>query len=140
MVSVLRKVPEFRGDSRFTTWACTFAIREVAGKIGRHVWRRDGVRFDDDGWDRLPAGPGGSPAEVAEGRELVAALGRGVSTEPTEHQRLVFVAIVVHGTPLDTLAIEVRSNRNALYKTMFDARRKLPAYLVRHGHLELEAG
>ena len=47
----------------------------------------------------------------------------------------MFVAIVVNGVPLDALAAQLGSNRNAIYKTMFDARRKLRAALAANGYL-----
>jgi RNA polymerase sigma-70 factor (ECF subfamily) len=50
----------------------------------------------------------------------------------------VFVAIVLNGVPLDALAIELGSTRNAIYKTMFDARRKLRAALAANGYLDDE--
>jgi len=53
----------------------------------------------------------------------------------TARQRRVFVAIVLNGVPLDTLVLEMASNRNAIYKTLFDARRKLRAALVANGYL-----
>lgn len=136
VVSILRKLTDFRGESRFTTWACTFAIHEVSNKFGRHVWRRDGVQLDDAGWDRLPDTFGGGPEAVAESRAMLSALREAVERELTERQRYVFTAIVVNGVPLDVLAAELSSNRNAIYKTIFDARRKLRAHLVAHGHLE----
>ena len=54
----------------------------------------------------------------------------------TERQRRVFVAIVLNGIPLDALVRELGSSRNAIYKTLYDARRKLRAQLVAAGHLE----
>jgi RNA polymerase sigma-70 factor, ECF subfamily len=50
-------------------------------------------------------------------------------------QRKVFIAIVLNGVPLDTLVFEMASNRNAIYKTLFDARRKLRAALATNGYL-----
>ena len=38
--------------------------------------------------------------------------------------------------PLDALVAELASNRNAIYKTLFDARRKLRVALVTHGYLD----
>ncbi|MGE5720581.1 MAG: sigma-70 family RNA polymerase sigma factor, partial [Nocardioidaceae bacterium] len=58
-----------------------------------------------------------------------------VNEELTPRQRRVFVAIVLKDVPLDTLVIELASNRNAIYKTLFDARRKLRAALVTNGYL-----
>ena len=56
----------------------------------------------------------------------------------SERQRRVFVALVVEGVPLDALTIELGSTRNAIYKTMFDARRKIRAHLVAHGYLSAQ--
>ncbi|MEO3868884.1 sigma factor-like helix-turn-helix DNA-binding protein [Nonomuraea sp. B12E4] len=56
--------------------------------------------------------------------------------ELTERQRRIFVAIVLTGVPLDALALELGSNRNAIYKTMFDARRKLRAALAANGYVD----
>ncbi|MDX6357240.1 MAG: hypothetical protein QOH37_294 [Nocardioidaceae bacterium] len=135
-VSILRKVRSFRGESRFTTWACAFAIHEVAGKFGRHAWRRDGVRLDEGSWDDVPERLGVGPESVAESRDLLAALRSAVETQLTPHQRTVFVALVVDGIALDVLVAELGSNRNAIYKTMFDARRKLRLHLETHGYLD----
>ena len=63
------------------------------------------------------------------------ALRRAVEEELTERQRRVFTAIVVHGVPLDALVVQLGSSRNAIYKTMFDARRKLRAALAAKGYL-----
>jgi RNA polymerase sigma-70 factor, ECF subfamily len=61
-----------------------------------------------------------------------------VDTELTARQREVFVAIVVNDVPLDALAVRLGSSRNALYKMMFDARRKLRAVLAANGYLDDE--
>jgi len=135
VLAIIAKIGEFRGESRFTTWACKFVIFEVSGKIGRHFWRHPPIPLEAGNWDRLPDRFGLDPARESEWRDLVRALRRAVEEELTEHQRRVFTAIVVDGVPLDALAVKLRSNRNALYKTMFDARRKLRASLVANGYL-----
>lgn len=140
LVSILRKVEEFRGESKFTTWAYKFVIFEISNKFARHVWRRDGGQLDDEAWDRLPAALGADPGNVTETRELVGAVHRAVEEILTAHQRKVFVAIVLNGMPLDALVAEMDSNRNAIYKTLFDARRKLHRHLVEQGLIEPQAG
>ena len=135
LIAITGKLGQFRGESRFTTWAYKFVIFEVSAKIGRHFWRHPSVPFDTEDWDRLPDRFGFDPAQEAEWRDLLAALHRAVDEELTARQRRVFVAIVLNGVPLDTLVIEMASNRNAIYKTMFDARRKLRAALVANGYL-----
>lgn len=134
LVSVLRRLEDFRGESRFTTWACKFAVLEVSTKIGRHVWRRDGVQLDAQAWERLPARLGNGPAQVAEARAMVTCVTRAVQEVLTPHQRRVFAAIVIDGVPLDALATHLNTSRNAIYKTMFDARTKLRRHLEAQGY------
>jgi RNA polymerase sigma-70 factor, ECF subfamily len=109
----------------------------VLGRVGQRLgdWRRPAVRLQAGDWDRLPDRFGLDPARESEWRDLIRALRRAVQDELTEHQRRVFTAIAVDGVPLDALAAQLGSNRNALYKTMFDARRKLRASLVADGYL-----
>jgi RNA polymerase sigma-70 factor, ECF subfamily len=92
--------------------------------------------LDGERWDRLPDRFGFDPAREAEWRELLAALRRAVDTELTPRQHEVFVAVALNDVPTDVLAIRLESNRNALYKMMFDARRKLRAALVANGYLD----
>jgi RNA polymerase sigma-70 factor, ECF subfamily len=135
LLAITAKVGQFRGESRFTTWAYKFVIFEVSAKIGRHFWRHPVVPLGAEQWQRLPARFGFDPAREAEWRDLAAAVRRAVDTELTPRQREVFVAIVVNGVPLDTLVLSLGSNRNAIYKVMFDARRKLRAALAANGYL-----
>jgi RNA polymerase sigma-70 factor (ECF subfamily) len=43
---------------------------------------------------------------------------------------------VVDGVPLDALAARLSLERNAIYKVIFDARRKIRRALVANGYLE----
>jgi RNA polymerase sigma-70 factor, ECF subfamily len=135
LLAITGKIGQFRGESRFTTWAYKFVLFEVSAKIGRHFWRHPVVPMDAEDWERLPDRFGFDPALEAECRDLVAAVRRAVDTELTAHQREVFVAIVVNGVPLDTLVLSLGSSRNTIYKIMFDARRKLRAALAANGYL-----
>ncbi|MCP9950017.1 sigma-70 family RNA polymerase sigma factor [Actinomadura madurae] len=137
MVAIIAKVREFRGESRFTTWAYKFVLLELANKIGRHFWRRRTWPMEQEDWDRLPDRFGLRPEDQAEWRDLVAALRRAVDDELTEHQRTIFSALVLGGVPADALADKLGTTRNALYKALFDARRKLRANLVANGYLTL---
>jgi RNA polymerase sigma-70 factor (ECF subfamily) len=136
LMALTGKLGQFRGESRFTTWAYRFVILEVSAKIGRHFWQNSAVPLDAEHWDRLPDRLGLEPAREAEHRDLAGAVRRAVDEQLTPRQRQVFVALVLNGVPLDALAAELGSSRNALYKTMFDARRKLRAALVANGYLD----
>jgi RNA polymerase sigma-70 factor, ECF subfamily len=134
LVAITGKIGQFRGESRFTTWAYKFVIFEVSAKIGRHFWRHPAVRLDAEDWDRLPGWFGADPAHQAEWGDLFAALRRAVDSELTPRQREVFVAIVLNDVPLDTLVLHLGSSRNAIYQVLFAARRKLRAALVANGY------
>jgi RNA polymerase sigma-70 factor (ECF subfamily) len=138
LLAITQKAGQFRGESRFTTWAYRFVIFEVSAKIARHFWRHPARPLNAESWDRLPDRFGFDPAQESEWRDLLDALRRAVDTELTPRQREVFVAVALNDVPADALAIRLGSNRNALYKTMFDARRKLRAALVANGYLHDE--
>jgi RNA polymerase sigma-70 factor, ECF subfamily len=101
LMAITAKLGQFRGESRFTTWAYKFVILEVSDKVGRHFWRHPSMPLDAEDWDRLPDVFGFEPAQEAEWRDLLAALRRAVDTELTVRQREAFVAIVLNGVPLD---------------------------------------
>jgi RNA polymerase sigma-70 factor (ECF subfamily) len=136
LVAITGKLGQFRGESRFTTWAYKFVIFEVSAKVGRHFWRHPDVPLDTEDWNRLPGHFGFDPARETEWRDLLGALRRAVDEVLTARQRTVFVAIVLNGVPLDTLVLELSSSRNAIYKTLFDARRKLRAALAANGYID----
>ena len=138
LLAILGKLGQFRGESRFTTWAYKSVILEVSSKIGRHSWRHPSVPPDAEDWDRLPDVFGFEPAQEAEWRDLLAALRRAVDNELTPRQREVFVAIVLNQVPLDALVAELATTRNAIYNMVFDARRKLRAALAADGFLGYE--
>ena len=136
MLAILAKLGEFRGESRFTTWAYRFVILEVSSKLGRHYWRNPPVALDTGQWERLPDRLGIDPAWNVEAAGILAEVRRVVEDELTSHQRRIFVAIVVDGIPLDAVAAKVGLERNAIYKVTFDARRKIRRALVAKGYLE----
>jgi RNA polymerase sigma-70 factor (ECF subfamily) len=136
MLAILAKLAAFRGESRFITWAYRFVILEVSSKLGRHYWRNPPVTLDAGQWERLPDQLGIDPVQHAESAGILAEVRRVVDDELTAHQRRVFVAIVVDGIPLDAVAARLGLRRNAVYKVIFDARRKIRRALVAKGFLD----
>ena len=134
-LAVLGKVDRFRGESRFTTWAYAFVVFEVSTVLGRR-WRRthERVEITPELWDTVPDRLGAGPEEVAQARELVRLLRAAVERELTPRQRETFLAVVVEGVPLDALVDELGTTRGAVYKTVFDARRKIRQFLVANGY------
>lgn len=134
LVNILGKLDDFKGLSRFTTWAYKFAIFEVSSKLARHAWHRYPPSRDDLEPGELPDGLLHRPSEDAERREQLFVLKGAVNNELTPRQRQVFVAIALNDVPIDALALELNSNRNAIYKNLFDARRKLRECLAAAGY------
>ena len=134
MVNILAKLDEFRGLSRFTTWAYKFVIFEVSSKVARHAWQHHPPSAEELTWERLPDALAADPGDTAERKEQLAALTRAIAEDLTARQREVFIAIALNEVPIDVLALELGSNRNAVYKNLFDARRKLRACLAAAGY------
>jgi RNA polymerase sigma-70 factor (ECF subfamily) len=133
LVAVLAKLDDFRGASRFTTWAYKFALLEAGVRLRRRAWQEREVVLDSDSWTRLGAGGDGPDAD-AERAELMRALSEAIGSDLTDHQRRVLVAITIDGVPIDVLAERLSTTRGALYKTLHDARRRLRAALTERGH------
>jgi RNA polymerase sigma-70 factor (ECF subfamily) len=132
LVAVLRKLDDFRGESRFTTWAYKFALYEAAVKLRRRAWQDRELPLEPETWSLMAAG-GASPAEHAAESELLAALQVAIAEGLSAHQRDVLVAITLNGVPIDVLAERLNTTRGALYKTLHDARRKLRRGLAEGG-------
>ena len=62
LMNILRRLDDFRGLSRFTTWAYKFAVFEVSSKVARHAWRRHPPTTVELTWERLPDGCRRDPA------------------------------------------------------------------------------
>ena len=132
LVTVLAKLDDFRGASRFTTWAYKFAMLEAGARVRRRAWQHREVVLDSDSWMQLTEPTQGSTLS-AEHVALFGALADGIAADLTPHQRCVLVALVIDGVPIDVLAERLNTTRGALYKTLHDARRKLRAVLADKG-------
>ena len=131
LMSILRRLGDFRGDSQFTTWARKFAIVEAGAKVRKQARRGREMPVAPVSWPSLAdTAPG--PHQHAEAQDLLRALREEVG-RLTGHQRQVFVAIALNQVPIDVLAERLATTRGALYKTLHDARRSLRAALGARG-------
>ncbi|HLF28560.1 MAG TPA: sigma-70 family RNA polymerase sigma factor [Anaerolineae bacterium] len=138
LLAILKRLPEFRGDSRFTTWAYKFGVNIALVAARREGWKRvslDSLLADSDlsEWPFAEVTPVGDPARAALQGEVWSVILDVIEHQLTEHQRLVLKAMVFDGVPMDEMARHLGSNRNALYKLLHDARRKLRAHLEARG-------
>jgi RNA polymerase sigma-70 factor, ECF subfamily len=124
LMAVLSKLDDFRGASRFTTWAYKFALLEAGVKLRRRAWQEREVVLEPEGWNAFED-RGSSLHEELERGELLHELKSAIDSSLTPHQRQVFVALALNEVPIDVLAERLDTTRGALYKTLHDARKKL---------------
>ena len=128
LVSVLARLDDFRGASRFTTWVYKFALYEAAVKLRKRAWQGRELPLEPETWN-LFASAGLEPDAELEQSELLSTLQEAIRDVLTPHQRRVLVALALNGVPIDVLAERLGTTRGALYKTLHDARRKLRKHL-----------
>jgi RNA polymerase sigma-70 factor (ECF subfamily) len=132
LVAVLAKLDDYRGASRFTTWAYKFALLEAGVRLRRRAWQEREVVLDSDSWTRLARSTPGADTD-AERSELLHTLSECIGEVLTPHQRQVLVSLAMDGVPIDVLAERLSTTRGALYKTLHDARRKLRTKMTERG-------
>ena len=130
LVALLAHLDDFRGASRFVTWACKFAIVNVSATLRRRLWKERERPFDHG--DRIDVAVAGTNTdEERESLELWELVRRAVAEVLTERQRVVLLAVVFDGVPIDVVADRLETTRGAIYKTLHDARHKLRAVVER---------
>jgi RNA polymerase sigma-70 factor (ECF subfamily) len=65
--------------------------------------------------------------------EVTAVLDEAIQHDLTDKQRMVFKLIVFEQVPMDAIVQRLGTNRNAVYETMHNARKKLKRALQAHG-------
>ncbi len=133
LMTVLARLDTFRGDSRFLTWAMTIAVHGAWAELRRRRWRD--VSLEDVLAEREIAShpeDGGAQGRV-ERSALVASLFELIEADLTERQRTALLAML-RGMPQEEIARHLESNRNAVYKLIHDARRRLKEGLEKAGY------
>jgi RNA polymerase sigma-70 factor (ECF subfamily) len=132
-LKVIDRLDDFRGLSRFTTWAYKFAVFEVSDVVAHHAWRRHAPAGEELAWERIADVALPTPEEQVHQQAQLRALSLAID-ELTDRQREVFVSIALNGVAMDVVALKLGANRNAIYKNLFDARRSLRSKLASAGY------
>ncbi|MBA3425470.1 MAG: sigma-70 family RNA polymerase sigma factor [Rubrobacter sp.] len=125
LIKILDNLDSFRGECRFVIWAQKFAIRTAFAELQRSRWRDISLdeaierRVHDEPADALE-----DPSRAATRSMFMAQFRRFVDEELTEKQRRALLA-AMNGMPLEAVADRMNTNRNALYKVLHDARKRL---------------
>lgn len=138
---ILDNIQTFRGDSRFTTWAMKIGTRTAISELRR-------ARYKDFSLENLTANgeimvglaptdsttnrPTG-PEKATERDNVLQVIGQALDEALTDRQRTALEAVTLQGIPMDVVAEQMDTNRNALYKLLHDARKKLKSHLESEG-------
>lgn len=127
LVKILDSLDSFRGESRFTTWAVSVAVRIAMSEMRRKYYRN--VSLERSGTaESVRIEPVAPEEATAEQRELSSRacglLNRLIDEELTERQR-VAIRGALDGLPVEVIAERLGSQRNAVYKLLHDARLRL---------------
>lgn len=140
LIAILNHLADFRGDSKFTTWAYKFAVN-IGLTASRHVrWKDvslDQLSSDEEGafseWVLRDKSSALAPDVAALQGEVRQVIWDVMEHDLTDHQRRILLLMVFHEVPMDEVVQQLNANRNAIYKSLHDARRKLKSGLQARG-------
>jgi RNA polymerase sigma-70 factor (ECF subfamily) len=138
LLRVMNGLDSFEGRSQFTTWAYKIAVRVALNELRRRKWRDvslDGLEAPDSegASPREFRSQDASPESIVERADVVQRVQRILAEELSERQRAAMMAINVEGVPMEEVARRLKTNRNALYKLLHDARVRLKERLEAEG-------
>lgn len=140
LVAVMNHLSDFRGDSKFTTWAYKFAVNIALMTARRERWKDvslDQLSYSGDDtlseWMLQDKSPGLAPDQSALQVEVGETIREVIERDLTEKQREVLIMMVFNEVPMDEVVRRLGTNRNAIYKMLHDARRKLKSGLQARG-------
>ena len=140
LIAIMNNLSDFRGDSKFTTWAYKFAINIGLTTARRERWKDvslDELSFSEDGsffeWMRHDKSSEFAPDQSAMQGEVRKIIQEVIQHDLTDNQRSVLTMMVFNEVPMDEVVRQLGTNRNAVYKLLHDARRKLKNGLQARG-------
>ncbi len=135
LLRVLDQLNTFEGRSLFTTWVHKIAIRIALTELRRKRWRDSSLDELTEN-EELPPPPGlladpqASPERSAERADMLSRVSRILEEELTPKQREALVLLGLQDIPMEDAAKRMKTNRNALYKLLHDARLRLKRRLA----------
>jgi RNA polymerase sigma factor (sigma-70 family) len=138
LLRVLDQLHTFQGRSMFTTWVHKIAVRIALTELRRKRWQDSSLDELMDNEEspappRLMADHNPGPEDAAERTDMLEHVRRILDQELTPKQREALVLLGIQGVPLEEAARRMKTNRNALYKLLHDARLRLKRRLTAEG-------
>jgi RNA polymerase sigma-70 factor (ECF subfamily) len=134
MLHITRNLGQFRGESRFTTWALAIAIRVAFNEMRRSRWRDVSLdaRMGADGFAKAITDTSVDDPERSLARKEILEILDAALRELTPKQRQILIA-ELRGVPQEQLATRMGMTRNALYKLGHDGRKRMKQKLLASG-------
>ncbi|MCL5611154.1 MAG: RNA polymerase sigma factor [Chloroflexi bacterium] len=138
LLRVLDQLDTFEGRSMFTTWVHKIAVRIALTELRRKRWQDSSLDEIVDNEElpvpaRIIADRQPGPAETVEQADMMARVRRILEQELTPKQREALMLLSIQDVPLEEAAKRMKTNRNALYKLLHDARLRLKRRLTNEG-------
>jgi RNA polymerase sigma-70 factor (ECF subfamily) len=135
LLRVLDQLETFEGRSLFTTWVHKIAIRIALTELRRKRWRDASLDELTENEDAPPpagllADPQASPERSVERSDMMTRVKRILDEELTPKQREALTLLSLQDMPMEEAARRMKTNRNALYKLLHDARLRLKRRLA----------
>lgn len=132
LIRIRQSLSAFRGDAHFLTWAMSVAIRVAFSELRRARWQDRSLDQMMAGGVIRPMSPGAPAEHAILQNQLAGILNRAIHGDLSERQRRAILA-ELGGAPLEEIARRLDINRNAVYKLLHDARRKLRDAILESG-------
>lgn len=139
MIRILQNLDSFRGESRFTTWAQKIALRVAFSELRRKRWenlsldRLSSLPERDEATPLAIPDDAPAPDSRTSSRMAMELVSQIIDTELTELQRTALHTLIMQEMPMEDVASRLGTNRNALYKLLHDARKKVRTELLARG-------
>jgi len=130
LLRILDRLKTFEGRSQFTTWVHKIAIRIALSELRRKRWRDSSLdelvdNEESPAPESLLEDSNASPETSVERADMMTRVRRIIAEELTDRQREALLLLSVQDMPMDEAAKKLKTNRNALYKLLHDARLRL---------------
>jgi len=140
LLEIRAQISTFRGEAKFTTWAYRFVINRAASELRRQRYRNVSLDWLNDDVPSLlqkmvTLGTRAEPVEpehLVEQQAYLQLLANIISAELSDRQRLAVIGVLWEGRSMEEVAAVLGLTRNALYKLLHDARKRIKAKLAEH--------
>lgn len=136
LTSILDSILQFKGESKFLTWATTLAVRTAIRQMRRQRWKDtslDQLRGENPSSIDIADEGRHDPAAKASSNQLIETMYQIINEKLADKQRQVLLAHL-NGMPQAEIGRRLGTNRNAVYKLGFDARKRLKEELAKAGY------